>query len=73
MKIFVKAKPFSKEEYVEKIDDENYVVAVSAPPVKGQANLAIVKALAEHFRVAQSQIKILSGHFSRNKVIEILE
>ena len=72
MKINVKAKPSSREEKVEKIDDLNYVVSVKEPPVKGKANEAIRNALAVYFKTGSSCVKIVSGHTSRNKVIEII-
>jgi hypothetical protein len=72
MKIFVKAKPNSKQEKVEKIDEQNYVVFVKEPPVQGKANNAIRNALAVYFKTGSSNIKIISGYTSRNKIIEIL-
>ena len=71
MKIFVKAKPKSKEESIKKIDETHFVVCVTAPPVKGMANQAIIKALAEYFKVPNWKITIVSGYTSREKVIEI--
>ena len=73
MKIFVKAKPGAKEEKVEKIDAENYIVSVKEPPVKGKANNAIRNALAVYFKTGSSCIKIVSGHTSRNKIIEVIK
>ena len=72
MKIFVKTRPNSKNESVKKLSESNFEICVKEPPVKGLANAAIVKALARHFGVAQSAVKILSGHTSRKKVIQIL-
>ncbi len=72
MKIFIKAKPNSREEKVEKIDDLNYVVSVKEPPIKGKANEAIRNALAVYFKTGTSCVKIISGYSSRNKVIEIV-
>ncbi len=72
MKIFVKAKPSSSEEKVEKIDDQNYIVYVKEPPVKGKANEAIKNALAVYFKTGSLAVKIISGYSSRNKIIEIL-
>jgi hypothetical protein len=72
MKISVKAKPNSKEEKVEKIDDENYIVSVKEPPIKGKANEAIRNALAVYFKTSSSRVKIVSGFSSRNKIIEII-
>jgi hypothetical protein len=72
MKIFVKAKPNSREEKVEKVDDSNYIVSVKELPVKGKANEAIRNALALYFKTSSSRIKIISGFSSRNKIIEII-
>jgi len=72
MRINVKAKPNAKEERVEKVDDLNYTVSVKEPPVKGKANEAIRNALAVYFKTGSSNIKIVSGYSSRNKIIEIL-
>ena len=72
MKIFVKAKPNAREEKVEKIDEQNYVVSVKEPPVKGKANEAIRNALAVYFKTGSSRVKIISGYSSRNKIVEII-
>ena len=72
MKINVKAKPSSREEKVEKIDENNFVVSVKEPPEKGKANEAIRNALAVYFKTASARVKIVSGYSSRNKIIEIL-
>lgn len=69
MKIFVKAKPNSNENKVEKVDDTNFIVSVKDPPVQGRANRAIVKALSEYFHTPH--VRIVSGHISRQKVVEI--
>jgi len=71
MKIFVKAKPNSKEESIKKLSETNFEICVKEPPVKGQANAAIMVALTRHFGVPLSSIKIISGHASRQKIVEI--
>lgn len=52
--------------------ETHFVVAVKEPPVQGRANAAIVRALAEHFDVALSRVRIISGYTARQKVIEII-
>ena len=69
MRINIKAKPNSSENKVEKIDDLNFVVSVKDPPVQGRANRAIIKLLSEYFH--SPNVKIVLGHMSRQKVIEI--
>lgn len=71
MKIFVQAKPNSKEQRIEKIDDSHFIVAVRESPIQGRANKAIIKILADYFNAAPSRIKIISGHASRQKIISI--
>jgi len=72
MKISVKAKPNAREEKVEKIDENNFVVSVKERPEKGKANEAIRNALAVYFKVASSRVKIVSGYSSRNKIVEVI-
>jgi hypothetical protein len=69
MKIFVKAKPDSNENKVEKIDDSNFVVSVKDPPVQGRANRAIIRLLSEYFHTPN--IRIVSGHTSRQKIVDV--
>ena len=69
--MFVKAKPRSKEERVEKIDDMHFIVSVKEPPVQGKANVAIAKALAEHFGVSASSVRLVSGFSSREKAFNL--
>ena len=71
MRISVTAKPRAHEEKVEHVDETHYVVAVREPPLEGRANAAIVKALAAHFSVPPSRVRIISGHTSRQKIVEI--
>lgn len=68
MKIFVKAKPNSKEEYIEKIDETHFVVAVKEPPRQGRANNAIANALSNYFH---KPAKLASGFSSKQKLFEI--
>ncbi len=71
VKIIVKAKPGSREDKIEKVNDSNYIVYVKAPPVDGKANAAIIKLFADFFDISPSLIEIISGHMARTKVIEI--
>jgi len=48
-----------------------YTVRVREAPVQGKANEAVIRLVAERFRVPKSAVKIISGLTSRNKIIEI--
>jgi uncharacterized protein YggU (UPF0235/DUF167 family) len=81
MKILVKAKPFSKEERVEKIPQEGfdflddkmdmYKVWIKEIPEDGKANEAVIKALAKYFDTAKSNIELIKGATSSEKVFNI--
>ena len=71
MKIQVKVKPNSKTEEVSQ-ENDNFIVKIKEPPKEGRANRAVIKLLAAHFGVSQSQVKILSGFRSKNKIIEVV-
>jgi uncharacterized protein (TIGR00251 family) len=72
VKIQVKVKPNSRTEELSR-EGDSFIVKVKEPPKEGKANQAVIKLLAEHFSVPQSQIRILSGRKNRNKVIEVVE
>lgn len=46
-------------------------VRVTAPPLEGRANQAVVALLAERLRVPKSSIKIASGERSPLKTVEV--
>lgn len=46
-------------------------LAITAPPVDGKANQAVVEYLAELFQVSKSSIAIVSGETGRNKLIAV--
>jgi hypothetical protein len=47
-------------------------VAITAPPVDGQANAHLVKYLAKQFKVAKSQVIIEKGELGRHKQVRIM-
>ena len=72
MKIFVKAKPNSKNEAVEQVDQTHFIISVKEPPVRGMANEAIALAVARHFNIRRSQVCLIFGFSSKEKTFEIL-
>jgi uncharacterized protein len=46
-------------------------LAITAPPVDGKANQAVIDYLAGLFRVSKSSIVIVSGESGRNKLIAV--
>jgi len=56
---------------VEKTGEGEYKVRVSAKPVDGKANADVIEALAEHFGVKKSQVRIVAGLTSKRKTVSI--
>lgn len=78
MKLWVKARTGAKVDEVVPPparlipqEEEWYVVKTKAQPVEGKANEAIAKLLAEHFGVARSEVRLIRGATSKQKVFEI--
>jgi uncharacterized protein (TIGR00251 family) len=46
-------------------------VKLTAPPVEGAANAALVKILAREFDVASGAVEIVSGKSSKTKIVSI--
>lgn len=47
-------------------------VRLTAPPVEGKANEALIAFLAEKLGVRKSQVEIVAGETSRNKMVCVL-
>ena len=61
----------SKNEIVEVQSDGTVRIRLTAPPVEGKANEALVSFLAEILGVAKSRIQVVAGAGSRDKLVTI--
>jgi uncharacterized protein len=50
---------------------EAWKVRVSAPPEGGRANAAVVRLLAETLELPRESVTLVSGHGTRDKVVEL--
>jgi uncharacterized protein len=71
MKIKVKISARASRNKIEKINQGEYKVWLTAPPVDGKANTMLIKILADYFHVSKSSLKITSGKAAKNKIMEI--
>jgi uncharacterized protein len=46
-------------------------VRVTAPPERGSANEAVVEVLAAALGIQAREIRLVSGHLSRDKIVEL--
>ena len=71
LKINVRVQPrASKDEVIEQLDG-TLKIRTTAPPINDAANKACIGLLTKHFGVKKSDVKIISGAKSRNKIFEI--
>jgi len=53
------------------IEADALKIRLSAPPVEGKANLALIDFLAQSLGVARMQIEIVRGHAARRKLVRV--
>ncbi len=63
----------SKNEIAEVQADGTIKIRLTAAPVEGQANKALIEFLADILDVAKSKIEIIAGLSGRDKLITILD
>jgi len=71
VKIIVTVKPNAKKDHIEAVSQGEFVARIKAAPVDGKANDALIKLFADHFDIARSRIKIVSGLSFRKKIVDI--
>ncbi len=67
----IKVLPNASSNSIEGWENERLRIRIRGVPEKGKANDNLIAFLAKEFDISKSQIKILSGHTSRLKRIEI--
>ena len=72
MRISVRVKPGVKgATRLEKQEDGSYVAFLHARAHDGEANKALLELISDEFKVPKTQITIVAGGKSRDKVIEL--
>ncbi|MCL5959060.1 MAG: DUF167 domain-containing protein [Chloroflexi bacterium] len=67
----VRVQPGASKNEVVGFQDDVLRIKLTAPPVEGKANKALIALLAEILRVSKSSVEIMSGQSARQKVVEI--
>ena len=65
--------PRAKQNSITTDDNGTLRVHTTTAPTDGKANDAVIRALAKHFDIPRSNIQIIRGQTSHNKVIEIID
>jgi uncharacterized protein len=67
----VRVQPKSARTAITGTVGEALKVSLSAPPLEGRANIALVEFFSEVLAVPRSAVQVVSGERSRNKLIRI--
>jgi len=68
----VRVQPGASKNEIVGVQQDALKIRISAPPVEGKANRALVQFLAEQLAVKRSQVEILNGHATRRKTIHVV-
>ncbi|MFA6119239.1 MAG: DUF167 domain-containing protein [Parachlamydiales bacterium] len=71
MLIKVKIIPKSKINKIVEFENDILKIKIKAVPEKGKANEELIKFLSEIFSISKKDIKIVSGHHAKIKLIQI--
>jgi uncharacterized protein YggU (UPF0235/DUF167 family) len=71
MKILAKVKPNSKEEKLQRLSVNNFILHVKSPAKENRANMAAVELLSKYFDTPKSMITILRGKNCKDKIFNI--
>jgi hypothetical protein len=69
--VAVRLKPRASRDRLVSVDGLTIALAVTAPPVDGKANEAMLRALADLLDVPKSACSIIKGLASRNKAVRV--
>lgn len=67
----VRIQPRASKNEIIAMEGGGIKIRLTAPPVDGAANEALVRFLADAFSVSKSHVGIVSGHASRDKIVRI--
>jgi uncharacterized protein len=70
-RIAVRVQARARRDEIASVRDRVAVVRVTAPALEGRANKAVCRVVAERLGVAPTQVTIVRGERSRDKVLEV--
>lgn len=67
----VKVQPRSSRNQVVGVQNGMLKIKLTAPPVEGEANAALIGFLADYLHIPRRAVQLLKGETSRHKLVEI--
>ena len=67
----IRVRPSASRNEIKRLHGEALRVDINAPPIRGKANRECIKFLAKKLKMPKSDIKIIAGLKSKDKLIKI--
>ncbi len=67
----VRIQPRASKNEISRMENGGLKIRLTAPPIDGAANEALVRFLADMLSVSKSKIEVVSGLTSRDKIVRI--
>jgi uncharacterized protein (TIGR00251 family) len=71
--LHVRLQPRAQRDEIVGERDGRLVVRVTAPPVDGKANDALIRLIAKRAQIAPSRVRVVRGHSARNKTVRVAD
>ncbi|MFA6094452.1 MAG: DUF167 domain-containing protein [Candidatus Paceibacterota bacterium] len=71
MYIKVRVTPDSKKDTLTQKSTDHFNISVREPAENNRANRRVIEIIAEHFNITPKKIRIISGHHSPGKILDI--
>jgi len=69
--VSIRVQPRASKNELVALENKGFKMRLTAPPVGGAANDALVRFLSDSLSIPKSQIEILTGHTSKEKIVRI--
>ena len=70
-RLSIRLTPRASRDAIAGFEGETLRVRVTAPPVEGRANRALVRLLAKRLSLPRGAVRVVAGQASRNKVVAV--
>jgi len=72
MYVKVHVYPGMKKEQIKEISLDRYELIIKAPAERNAANIRVKEIVAELYKVSPAAVRIVTGHHSPSKILEVI-
>jgi uncharacterized protein YggU (UPF0235/DUF167 family) len=72
MYVKVRVYPGMKKEKLTRLDVHHFEIVTKAPAEQNAANKRVKELIAHEYRVTEKQVRLVTGHHSPSKILEVI-